>query len=191
MKPRGLLPRTLAWADRRPRQAAFWLAIVLHLNSIQNGIVWDDRASVTYNKDVATGPDYLNHDYWGQPMAAPDSHKSWRPLATWSFRMNYLVHGYAPLGYHLVNVIIHAGSCALMLSVARNAFRKDEMTARLATLIFCVHPTHSEPVASVVGRADVLGGFLALFAISLHLSSLSKHHCNLSFRLLKSSLTGT
>merc|ERR1719352_2250869 len=42
------------------------------------------------------------------------------------------------------------------------------MTARLATLIFCVHPTHSEPVASVVGRADVLGGFLALFAIVLY-----------------------
>ncbi len=123
---------------------------------------------MTYNKDVADGPDYLNHDYWGQPMAAPDSHKSWRPLATWSFRMNYLVHGYAPLGYHLVNIIIHACSCSLMLSVARNAFRKDETSARLATLIFCVHPTHSEPVASVVGRADVLGGFLALLAMVLY-----------------------
>ena len=123
---------------------------------------------MTYNRDVANGPDYLNHDYWGQPMAAPDSHKSWRPLATWSFRMNYLVHGYAPLGYHLVNVLIHACSCSLMLSVARNAFRKDETSARLATLIFCVHPTHSEPVASVVGRADVLGGFLALLAIVLY-----------------------
>jgi tetratricopeptide (TPR) repeat protein len=168
MKPRGLIPRTLAWADRRPRQAAFLLSIVLHMNSVRNGIVWDDRAAVTYNSDVATGPDYLNHDYWGQPMAAPDSHKSWRPLATWSFRMNYLVHGYAPLGYHLVNVLIHACSCALVLSVARNAFRKDEMSARLATLVFVVHPTHSEPVASVVGRADVLGGFLALFAIVLY-----------------------
>ena len=168
MKPKGLLPKTLAWADRHPRTAAFLLSIALHVNSVRNGIVWDDRASVTYNKDVANGPDYLNHDYWGQPMAAPDSHKSWRPLATWSFRMNYLVHGYSPLGYHLVNVIIHACSCSLMLSVARNAFRKDEATARLATLVFCVHPTHSEPVASVVGRADVLGGFLSLFAIVLY-----------------------
>ena len=93
MKPRGLIPRMLAWADRRPRQAAFLLSLVLHVNSVRNGIVWDDRASVTYNKDVATGPDYLNHDYWGQPMAAPDSHKSWRPLATLSFRLNYLAYG--------------------------------------------------------------------------------------------------
>jgi tetratricopeptide (TPR) repeat protein len=168
MKPRGLIPRLIAWSDRHPRKAAFLLSLALHANSVQNGIVWDDRASVTYNKDVANGPDYLNHDYWGQPMAAPDSHKSWRPLATWSFRMNYLVHGYAPLGYHLVNVLIHACSCSLMLSVARNAFRKDETSARLATLIFVVHPTHSEPVASVVGRADVLGGFLALLAIVLY-----------------------
>lgn len=167
-KTAGLVPTLIDWADRHPRPAVFLLSIALHANCVSNGIVWDDRAAVTYNRDVADGPDYLNHDYWGQPMAAVDSHKSWRPLATWSFRMNYLVHGFEPLGYHLVNVLLHACSCVLVLSVARNAFRRDEGSARLATLVFCVHPTHSEPVASVVGRADVLGGFLVLLALVVY-----------------------
>ena len=46
MKPRGLIPRMLAWCDRHPRKAAFLLSLALHANSVQNGIVWDDRASV-------------------------------------------------------------------------------------------------------------------------------------------------
>ena len=46
MKPRGLIPRLIAWSDRHPRKAAFLLAIALHANSVRNGIVWDDRASV-------------------------------------------------------------------------------------------------------------------------------------------------
>ena len=52
MKPKGLLPKTLAWADRHPRTAAFLLSLALHLNSIQNGIVWDDRASVRSRRPV-------------------------------------------------------------------------------------------------------------------------------------------
>ena len=40
-------------------------------------------------------------------------------------------HGYSPWGTTFVNVLyVHACSCSLMLSVARNA-RKDEMSARL------------------------------------------------------------
>ena len=35
MKPRGLLPKMLAWADRHPRKAAFLLSLALHVNSIQ------------------------------------------------------------------------------------------------------------------------------------------------------------
>ena len=57
--------------------------------------------------------------------------------------MNYLVSWLCTLGYHLVNVLIHACSCSLMLSVARNGDPKDETTARLATLVFIAHPTHS------------------------------------------------
>lgn len=35
------------------------------------------------------------------------SHKSYRPLCVLTFRWNYATHGLDPLGYHLVNVILH------------------------------------------------------------------------------------
>ena len=99
------------------------------------------------------------HDYWGQPMAAADSHKSWRPLATLTFRWNFQMHGLAPAGFHAANVALHALACVLVLGVARHALR-DERGAVLAAALFATHPVHSEPVASIVGRADVLCGAL-------------------------------
>jgi hypothetical protein len=39
------------------------------------------------------------------------SHKSYRPLCVLTFRWNYAVHELDPVGYHLVNVILHGIVC--------------------------------------------------------------------------------
>ncbi|KAK7230211.1 cadherin, partial [Aureococcus anophagefferens] len=159
---------TMNLAKRFPSLTVFGLALALHSNCVGNGVVWDDRAAVTYNKDVdASNAPYGNlwiHDYWGQPMSAVDSHKSWRPLATLTFRWNHAVHGFRPFGFHAANVVVHALSCVFFLGVARQALR-DELGALLAAVAFVAHPIHSEAVASIVGRADVLGGCLCLGAV--------------------------
>ena len=144
-KAPGITPTRVAvalgrWLVARPAWGIFLLCILLHANSIFNGVAWDDRAAVTYNRDIADGPDYWNHDYWGQPMTAPDSHKSWRPLATLSFRLNYLAHGYAPAGYHLANVLIHACACVFVLVLARQCYPGDEAAAGVAAVAFAIHP---------------------------------------------------
>jgi len=41
------------------------------------------------------------------------SHKSYRPLCVLTFRWNYLIHQLDPMGYHLLNVILHVGVCLL------------------------------------------------------------------------------
>ena len=50
----------------------------------------------------------FENDFWGTPMVKEQSHKSYRPLTVLSFRLNYLAHELAPLGYHLANVLLHA-----------------------------------------------------------------------------------
>ncbi|MPC35841.1 Transmembrane and TPR repeat-containing protein 3 [Portunus trituberculatus] len=45
------------------------------------------------------------------------SHKSYRPLCVLTFRLNYLLHGLEPLGYHLVNMLLHGVVCILYYSV--------------------------------------------------------------------------
>ena len=71
------------------------------------GIVFDDRAALLMNPD-ATGDrsivELFRRDFWGQDITRHDSHKSYRPLAVLSLRLNHFIHGVSPLGYHLVNV---------------------------------------------------------------------------------------
>lgn len=62
----------------------------------------------------------LIDDFWGAPLTNANSHKSYRPLTTLTYRLNYAVHSFDPLGYHLVNVLLHATMCGLVLVFARS-----------------------------------------------------------------------
>src|SRR5262249_7428894 len=73
------------------------------------------------------------------------------------------VHGVAPFGYHLVNFALHAAVCVVLaLVLARIA--GDATLALLAAFLFAAHPVHTEAVASVVGRAELLAALLGLLA---------------------------
>lgn len=43
------------------------------------------------------------------------SHKSYRPLTVFTFRLNYMMHQLEPWGYHVTNVVLHAVVCSLYL----------------------------------------------------------------------------
>lgn len=55
-----------------------------------------------------------SHDFWGQDIKLPDSHKSFRPITVLSYRLNFLVNGLDAFGYHLLNAIIFALSAVLL-----------------------------------------------------------------------------
>ncbi len=105
----------------------------------------------------------FQNDFWGTPMQKEQSHKSYRPLTVLTFRLNYLLHELQPLGYHLVNVILHAGVSLLYHALASSLL--PPVPACVAALLFAVHPVHTEAVTGVVGRAELLASvfFLLVF----------------------------
>lgn len=52
-------------------------------------------------------------------MSDTGSHGSYRPLCVLSFKINHLVGGFRPFGYHLVNVLLHCLATGLVVKVAR------------------------------------------------------------------------
>ncbi|KAG5867326.1 hypothetical protein JTB14_017833 [Gonioctena quinquepunctata] len=65
------------------------VAIACYLNGLNGDFVHDDIPAVTLNKDVlAINPlgHVFKNDFWGTPMADLESHKSYRPLTTMTFR---------------------------------------------------------------------------------------------------------
>uniref|UniRef100_A0A6P4EDN8 dolichyl-phosphate-mannose--protein mannosyltransferase n=1 Tax=Drosophila rhopaloa TaxID=1041015 RepID=A0A6P4EDN8_DRORH len=133
------------------------LAFVLYLNTLNAGFVYDDRRAILANGDV-TGVRPLSHllrnDFWGTQLVDSGSHGSWRPLCVLSFRLNFLATGMTPMGYHLVNVLLHCLSTWLVILVGRTLL-PSRVGVLAAGVLFAAHPAHTEAVAGLVGRADL------------------------------------
>ena len=88
----------------------------------------------------------------------------YRPFTSWTFAAEHALHGDRPFGYHLVNVLGHAGVAALVVLLAR-ALGLSVATAGLAGVLFAVHPVHGEAVAAAAGRSVILAAGLALLSL--------------------------
>ncbi|KAJ1371662.1 hypothetical protein KIN20_033649 [Parelaphostrongylus tenuis] len=151
------------------------MAIVPYFPSIDGEFVFDDSVTVV-NNPVVNGKagieQMFDADYWGQPIRSPQSHKSYRPLTTLTFWLNYRLHGLWTPPYHIVNIILHVLSSALVFFLAKSMqalsseplvshFVWDE--ALVAAAMFAVHPVHTEAVANISGRAELM---MSAFALS-------------------------
>ncbi|XP_043267624.1 protein O-mannosyl-transferase TMTC2 [Venturia canescens] len=153
------------------------VAAALYYNTLNAGFVYDDRRAILTNPDLlASSPWYpllLENDFWGTPLRERGSHGSYRPLCVATFRLNYLLGGLDPRGYHFVNVILHAACTGLVVRVAKKVLPGRSLAHAIAGLLFAVHPIHSEAVAGIVGRADLLACLLTLVAFLAYVG-----HCN-------------
>lgn len=75
--------------------------------------------------------------------------------------------------FHATNVILYGLLCLLTVPVFELFLkrRKHEYIneiAYMSSLLFTVHPVHTESVAAIVGRADILGSIFFLVAVLLY-----------------------
>jgi hypothetical protein len=141
----------------------FVLTFMLHIVTISGGFVWDDRAAILGNPDVLGTrlifPHMFTHDFWGNDMALEESHKSYRPLAVASLRFTNFRAGVSASAFHFDNVVLHSivaymysKICFQLVQKYMKSERLATMSAMLSSILFAVHPIHTEPVASGVGK---------------------------------------
>lgn len=114
----------------------FWLVMVV-------------KSICTHNTHRSNTPlsEVFQNDFWGQRLSDPESHKSFRPLTTLSFRMNHVLHGLWPPGFHLINLLSHSFVSSLLCLLCLRL--KLSVPAFLAcSLLFASHPIHTEAVSS-------------------------------------------
>ncbi|KAG7329537.1 hypothetical protein KOW79_007711 [Hemibagrus wyckioides] len=148
------------------------LVMGCYWNSLLCGFVFDDVSAILDNKDLRPSTPIQNlflNDFWGTPMSEERSHKSYRPLTVLTFRLNYLLSELSPASYHLFNVVLHVAVCVLFLRFCR--LLMDRTTSLVATLLFAVHPIHTEAVTGVVGRAELLSSIFLLAAFLAYTKS--------------------
>lgn len=98
----------------------------------------------------------------------------WTPVTWLSHGVDYAVWGMNPLGYHLGNLLLHAGNVALVWALALRLLgaarpEAEPMARRLGAgvtaLLFGLHPLRAESVAWITERRDVLAALFFLLAL--------------------------
>ena len=125
----------------------------------QGGLLWDD------NKHVTT-PDLRS---WGglyRIWFDLGATQQYYPLLHSAFWVQHRLWGDATLGYHLVNILLHAAVAIMVALVLR---RLEVPGAWLAAAIFALHPVHVESVAWITELKNILSAVFYLAAMLVYL----------------------
>ncbi|KAI1731026.1 tetratricopeptide repeat domain-containing protein [Ditylenchus destructor] len=141
--------------------------------------VFDDREAIL-NNPVVTGKvhwsEVFRRDYWGRSIKSEYSHKSYRPITTMTFMLEYAIFGSKPHFFRATNVLLHA-LCTLVVyrfTKSLRIYRTDELKTNIRMLdkefltsaIFAIHPVHTEAVCNIVGRAEMMMTIFSILAIN-------------------------
>ena len=133
------------------------LVIASYLPALGAGFVWDDVIFVD-EPVVHAWPGLWN--IWFSPGDITREGHYW-PVVYTSFWLEHKLWGLAPLGYHAVNVLLHAVNVLLIWRLLQ---RLVVPGAWVVAAVFAVHPLHVESVAWVIERKDLLSGLFYLSA---------------------------
>ncbi|MCB9916139.1 MAG: tetratricopeptide repeat protein [Planctomycetes bacterium] len=152
-------PRTVPLAAL----AIFALGALLYAGTLHDPFVWDDVPSIVEARSIEA--------LWPPARALsgpPGSGQSGRPLVALSLALNYAVGARGVLGYHLVNIALHALAGVALFGVVRRgclaagggeAARATEL-AFAAAALWVAHPLHTDALNHVVYRNETM---MALF----------------------------
>lgn len=148
----------------RARLLVAAVAILAYLNTLNADFTFDDVFIVRDNptiRSVAHIPQLFALDYWAGTPAPNRDTTLYRPFTLITYTLNRALTGPGPAGFHAVNILLHAAVCVLLFEVLFILFASWRLALVAATL-FAVHPIHTEAVAGIVGRAEILafGGIM-------------------------------
>ncbi len=135
----------------------FILVFSIYGKTTGGDFVFDDRYVATSGDTFTLGnfSNIITSPYWSKEFGL------YRPITLVSYAVNYSIFGTKPRSFHLANLILYAWTCWLVFIFIKKLTQK-ELLAFLSALIFLVLPIHSEAVANVIGRAEILALFFSL-----------------------------
>ena len=159
------------WLERYRYQIVFVFSFLLYANSIFNYYALDDNLVATTNsqqphrltsKGIAAIPEIFTEPYYKDAQGYAFDY---RPIALATFAIEHSLFGNSPHVSHFFNVLLYALLCVLLLKVLEALFKNyNLLLALVATLLFAAHPVHTEVVASIKNRDEILALLFALIA---------------------------
>lgn len=137
----------------------FAVTLLAYRPAISAGFVWNDR-------DYVTAPELRTAAGLARIWFEVGATEQYYPLLHSAFWVQHRLWGDDPRGYHVLNILMHAGGAALLFFVLG---RLALPGAGLAAFLFAVHPVGVESVAWISEQKNTLSLLLYLAAALLYL----------------------
>lgn len=168
--------RQLLPVSKSPGIFRFWpylllivAGFVLYGNTLNHGYNIDDEYVVEQNPVLEKGLKGIGEIFTSRYVRTSGNlgelSFDYRPMVKLSFGVEYLLFGKDPKTSHLVNLILYILTAFSLYRLLRLLLKDWHYSLPLlATLLFMVHPTHTEVVASLKNRDELLSFLGVLIA---------------------------
>lgn len=157
------------------------ISILLYINTMGNGFVLDDFIVIKNNtfttKGVSGIPDILRYDTFRGFLKSEQSGSAvtggrYRPMTLVFFSFIWQLSGDNPAVFHLFNILFFALLCVMAYLVLERLLRvrwpdAARPVAFLSSLLFAVHPVHTEVVANIKGLDEIFSLLFSLLAFQM------------------------
>ncbi|MCX6296744.1 MAG: hypothetical protein NTX97_11900 [Bacteroidetes bacterium] len=149
------------------------LAFCLNVNTLFNEYALDDSIIFTNNSFVTKGvhgiPEILTTDLMkGTSVGAKElTQPRYRPFSQIIFAIEYQFFGTNPMVSHLINLLLFIFLIALLFKLL-NSFifqQQHKYLAFITCLLFVVHPIHTEVIANVKSRDELITFLLLIISL--------------------------
>ncbi len=151
----------------------FFIAFLQYANTIHHDYAWDDKLVITGNDYTRKGLSGLTEIFTNR-VSVPYKNV-YRPIPQALFAIEYDLFNQNPYAGHFFNVCWYALLCSTIYFFFRFLFPSTgTLFAFFAALLFTVHPLHTEVVANIKSRDEILALFFGLNAVWLFVISAEK-----------------
>lgn len=173
----------------------FLFAFILYGNTLFHDFTLDDSIVITENDFTQAGlsgiPKILSKDtfvgFFGEEKDLVAGGR-YRPLSLVTFAMEYQIFGLNPRIGHLGNILLYGLTGFLLYLILMRLFPAKTQTQRVVnmfitlgtTFLFMAHPLHTEVVANIKGRDEIMCLLGSLGGLLLILKSYQEKKPNLA-----------
>ena len=134
---------------------------LVYSNTFGVPFVFDDIGNISRNMSIRT---LWPVNFLGSP----------RPVADYSFAINYAIHGLDLWGYHATNLLIHIAAGLCLFGIASRTFARGSsgslrrhagLAGLMVALLWVVHPLQTQAVTYLVQRHESLMGLAYLLTL--------------------------
>ncbi|MBN1441363.1 MAG: hypothetical protein JXA90_01580, partial [Planctomycetes bacterium] len=134
--------------------------ILVHIPSLPGDFIFDDTLMIERGTRLRELD--LQRIFWDNYWGTDRLDLNYRPLLLFTFAANFLA-GESALAFRIANLALAALTAVLAFFVLRRLL-EDDLLASLGATLYAVLPIHSEAVAWIVGRGELLAAAAVLAA---------------------------